>query len=98
MPFLRMHTHWTVTAQSLSTRCNVPRPTRVRVSDRYVSELLNICLLIYITIQKSRVCKMFLKEMYYAYQGCIYLIKNTVEKILNCEILLQYYKIIVFFY
>ncbi len=51
---------------------------------------------------------MFLKEMYYAYQRCIYLIKNTVEKKLNwysintveknCEILLQYYKIIVFFY
>lgn len=40
MPFLRMRTHWTVTAQSLSTRCNVPRPTRARVSDRYVSELL----------------------------------------------------------
>ncbi len=40
---------------------------------------------------------MFLKEMYYAYQGCIYLIKNIVEKKLNCEILLQYYILFLFF-
>ncbi len=33
--------------------------------------------------------KMFFKDVSYAHQGCIYLIKNTVKQ-LHCEILLQF--------
>ncbi len=40
---------------------------------------------------------MFLKEGYFAHQGYIYLIKNTGEKTLFCEISLQF-KIIVFYF
>jgi len=40
---------------------------------------------------------MFLKEVSYAYQGCIYLIKKTVKTVINVKYFLQY-KIPVFYF
>ncbi len=53
------------------------------------------------TIQKFGVGKiilMFLKEVSYAYQGCIYLIKNTVKTVTLWNTITIYYSIAVFYF